>query len=81
MNLKPKNRAIVPHRLETYSEPLERLFDDWEERILDFRKQSLEITNRNDSLRMRGKADTLAIARAELMLALEEEALDRESDS
>jgi len=81
LNSKPKNRSIVPHRLESYSEPLERLFDDWEERIIDYRKQSLEITNRNDSLRMRGKADTLAIARNELMLALEEEALEKDSSS
>jgi hypothetical protein len=71
-NTTPKNPRIVPHRVETYAPPLEALFDEWERRIIDFREQSLAATDKSEVWRLRGKADTLTYARAELMNTLEE---------
>ena len=68
----PKNPRIVPHRVERYAPPLEALFDEWERRIIDFREQSLAATDKGEIWRLRGKADTLTYARAELMNVLEE---------
>lgn len=68
----PKNPSIVPHRVERYTGPMEALFDEWERRIIDFRKQSLASSNKDEVSRLRGKADTLTYARAELMNVLEE---------
>lgn len=72
MTTAPKNPSIVPHRVESYAPPLEALFDEWERRIIDFRKQSLAATDKSEISRLRGKADTLTYARAELMNVLEE---------
>lgn len=72
MTTTPKNPSIVPHRVESYAPPLEALFDEWERRIITFRKQSLVVTDKSEILRLRGKADTLTYARAELMNTLEE---------
>lgn len=72
MTTVPKNPSIVPHRVESYAPPLEALFDEWERRIIDFRKQSLSATDKSEVFRLRGKADTLTYARAELMNTLEE---------
>lgn len=72
MTTTPKNPSIVPHRVESYAPPLEALFDEWERRIIDFRKQSLAAIDKSEVSRLRGKAHTLAYARAELMNALEE---------
>lgn len=71
-NNRPKNPRIVPHRLERYAPAMEALFDEWEERIIRFRKESLVTTDKAEESRLRGKADTLTYARAELMNALEE---------
>jgi hypothetical protein len=68
----PKNARIVPHRVESYAPPLEHLFDEWEERIIRFRDESLAATDKAEESRLRGKADTLTYARAELMNTLEE---------
>lgn len=68
----PKNPSIVPHRIERYAGPMEDLFDEWERRIIDFRKKSLTAVSKDEVTRFRSKADTLTYARAELMLALEE---------
>lgn len=72
MTTTPKNPSIVPHRVESYAPPVEALFDEWERRIIDFRKQSLAATDKSEISRLRGKADTLTYARAELMNVLEE---------
>lgn len=72
MTTAPKNPSIVPHRVESYAPPLEALFDEWERRIIDFRKQSLAATDKSEIFRLRGKADTLTYARAELMNVLGE---------
>lgn len=71
-NTPPKNPRIVPHRVERYAPAMEALFDEWERRIIDFREQSLAATDKNEVWRLRGKADTLTYARAELMNTLEE---------
>jgi hypothetical protein len=68
----PKNPSIVPHRIERYAPPMENLLDEWEERIIRFRKESLVTTDKAEESRLRGKADTLTYARAELMNTLEE---------
>ena len=68
----PKNPRVVPHRVERYAPAMEALFDEWERRILDFRDQSLAATDKSEEWRLRGKADTLTYARAELMNTLEE---------
>lgn len=69
---KPKNPRIVPHRVESYAPPIEHLFDEWEERIIRFRDESLAATDKAEVSWLRGKADTLSYARAELMNTLEE---------
>lgn len=71
-NNRPKNPRINPHRVERYAPAMEALFDEWERRIIDFRDQSLAATDRSEISRLRGKADTLTYARAELMNTLEE---------
>lgn len=71
-NQLPKNPRIVPHRVERYAPAMEALFDEWERRIIDFREQSLATADKSEEWRLRGKADTLTYARAELMNTLEE---------
>jgi hypothetical protein len=64
----PTIRPIFPFR----DVPMGRLIQDLEERIIHFRAESM-IANTDVAIsRLRAKADTLHLVRAEIILALEE---------
>ena len=52
--------------------PMGRLIQDLEERIIHFRAESMTATTDVAVSRLRAKADTLHLVRAEIILALEE---------
>ena len=53
-------------------DPMGRLIQDLEERIIYFRAESMTATDSHTISRYRAKADTLNLVRAEIILALEE---------
>jgi uncharacterized protein (DUF1499 family) len=53
-------------------DPMGRLIQDLEERIIHFRAESMMATTDVAVSRLRAKADTLHLVRAEIILALEE---------
>ena len=67
-NYHPRILPEFPFR----DDPMGRLIQDLEERIIHFRAESMMATTDVDVSRLRAKADTLNLVRAEIILALEE---------
>lgn len=67
-NYRPTIHPVFPFR----DDPMGRLIQDLEERIIHFRAESMMATTDVAISRLRAKADTLNLVRAEIILALEE---------